>query len=129
MAQQPGGAPAAAPAAGPGTGTGDSRRTILVAIGALLLGMLLAALDQTIVSTALPTIVSELGGMEHLSWVVTAYMLAATAATPLWGKLGDWWGPDRPTDLIKLVKELSAEVSGSDEERPYAPAPRSDHTL
>nr|WP_237773618.1 MFS transporter [Streptomyces luteocolor] len=54
--------------------------------------MLLAALDQTIVSTALPTIVSDLGGMDHLSWVVTAYMLAATAATPLWGKLGDQYG-------------------------------------
>src|SRR3954466_16244529 len=54
--------------------------------------MLLAALDQTIVSTALPTIVSDLGGMEHLSWVVTAYLLASTAATPLWGKLGDQYG-------------------------------------
>ncbi|MFD9487155.1 DHA2 family efflux MFS transporter permease subunit [Streptomyces sp. NPDC059991] len=77
---------------GPGPGVGQERRTVLVAIGALLLGMLLAALDQTIVSTALPTIVSELGGMEHLSWVVTAYMLASTAATPLWGKLGDQYG-------------------------------------
>ncbi|GHE53492.1 MFS transporter [Streptomyces vinaceus] len=67
-------------------------REVLVSIGALLLGLLIAALDQTIVSTALPTIVSELGGMEHLSWVVTAYMLAATAATPLWGKLGDQYG-------------------------------------
>lgn len=67
-------------------------RDVLVSIGALLLGLLIAALDQTIVSTALPTIVSELGGMEHLSWVVTAYMLAATAATPLWGKLGDQYG-------------------------------------
>ncbi|MEU9594453.1 MFS transporter [Streptomyces sp. NPDC048193] len=65
---------------------------VLVSIGALLLGMLLAALDQTIVSTALPTIVSDLGGLEHLSWVVTAYILAATAATPLWGKLGDQYG-------------------------------------
>ncbi|MEU7277459.1 MDR family MFS transporter [Streptomyces sp. NPDC045431] len=82
------------PAAGPGPAPGEGlgHRTVLVAIGALLLGMLLAALDQTIVSTALPTIVSELGGMEHLSWVVTAYMLAATAATPLWGKLGDQYG-------------------------------------
>ncbi|MEV5971006.1 MFS transporter [Streptomyces sp. NPDC051921] len=77
---------------GPVPGEGQSRRTVVVAIGALLLGMLLAALDQTIVSTALPTIVSELGGMEHLSWVVTAYMLASTAATPLWGKLGDQYG-------------------------------------
>ncbi|SPF05161.1 MDR family MFS transporter [Streptomyces sp. MA5143a] len=68
---------------------------VMVSIGALLLGMLLAALDQTIVSTALPTIVSDLGGLEHLSWVVTAYMLAATAATPLWGKLGDQYGRKR----------------------------------
>ncbi|MEU3607233.1 MDR family MFS transporter [Streptomyces sp. NPDC035033] len=83
---QLGGGPAPVP------GEGQSHRTVLVAIGALLLGMLLAALDQTIVSTALPTIVSELGGMEHLSWVVTAYMLASTAATPLWGKLGDQYG-------------------------------------
>jgi len=66
-----------------------------VPISALLLAMLLAALDQTIVSTALPTIVSDLGGLEHLSWVVTAYMLASTAATPLWGKLGDMYGRKR----------------------------------
>src|SRR3954469_17983336 len=61
-------------------------------IGALLLGMLLAALDQTIVATALPTIVGELGGLEHISWVVSAYLLAQTAVTPLYGKLGDLLG-------------------------------------
>ncbi|MGE7434827.1 MDR family MFS transporter [Kitasatospora sp. NPDC001175] len=66
-----------------------------VPIGALLLALLLAALDQTIVSTALPTIVSDLGGLKHLSWVVTAYLLASTAATPLWGKLGDMYGRKR----------------------------------
>ncbi|WP_278235458.1 MDR family MFS transporter [Isoptericola sp. AK164] len=60
--------------------------------GGLMLAMLLAALDQTIVATALPTIVSDLGGAEHLSWVVTAYMLATTATTVLWGKLGDLFG-------------------------------------
>ncbi|MDX6664780.1 MAG: hypothetical protein QOG68_986 [Solirubrobacteraceae bacterium] len=54
--------------------------------------MLLASLDQTIVSTALPTIVGELGGLEHLSWVVTAYLLALTVVTPLYGKLGDQFG-------------------------------------
>ena len=81
------------PAVGDGAPVeGGSRRGVLIPIGALLLGMLLAALDQTIVSTALPTIVSELGGLEHLSWVVTAYMLASTAGTPLWGKLGDQFG-------------------------------------
>jgi EmrB/QacA subfamily drug resistance transporter len=69
--------------------TGRRRWLILAA---LLLGMLLAALDQTIVSTALPTIVADLGGLEHLTWVVTAYLLASTASTPLWGKLGDLYG-------------------------------------
>jgi EmrB/QacA subfamily drug resistance transporter len=58
----------------------------------LMLVLLLASLDQTIVSTALPTIVSELGGLEHLSWVVTAYLLAVTVVTPLYGKLGDLYG-------------------------------------
>ncbi|MET9508948.1 MDR family MFS transporter [Streptomyces flavidovirens] len=112
MAQQPSGAAAAAPVAGPGTGPGDSRRTILVAIGALLLGMLLAALDQTIVSTALPTIVSELGGMEHLSWVVTAYMLAATAATPLWGKLGDQYGRKKLFQAAIVIFLIGSALCG-----------------
>jgi EmrB/QacA subfamily drug resistance transporter len=65
---------------------------ILVVIGALMLTMLLAALDQTIVSTALPTIVGDLGGLNHLSWVVTSYLLAITIVTPLYGKLGDLYG-------------------------------------
>src|SRR6195952_4197685 len=60
--------------------------------GALFLVLLLAALDQTIVSTALPTIVSELGGVAHLSWVVTAYLLSSTVVGPLYGKLGDLYG-------------------------------------
>src|SRR6476619_3613434 len=59
---------------------------------ALMLVLLLAALDQTIVSTALPTIVGDLGGIDHLSWVVTAYLLASTIAGPLYGKLGDLYG-------------------------------------
>ena len=65
---------------------------MLVIYLALMLAMLLAALDQTIVSTALPTIVSDLGGLSHLSWVVTAYLLASTATTQVWGKLGDQYG-------------------------------------
>ena len=60
-----------------------------------MLVMLLASLDQTIVSTALPTIVGDLGGLEHLSWVVTAYLLAITVVTPLYGKLGDLYGRKR----------------------------------
>ncbi len=58
----------------------------------LMLGMFLAALDQTVVATALPTIVGDLGGLNHLSWVVTSYLLASTVSTPLWGKLGDLYG-------------------------------------
>ena len=69
----------------------DHRR-VLVVFSGLLLAMLLAALDSTIVSTALPTIVGELGGLAHLSWVVTAYLLAQTVVTPLYGKLGDLYG-------------------------------------
>ena len=71
---------------------GLSHRRVLLIIGALMLGMLLAALDQTIVSTALPTIVGDLGGGAHIAWIVTAYLLAATVSTPLWGKLGDQYG-------------------------------------
>ncbi len=84
-----------APAADiPGNGAlpGLSRRRILLIIGALMLGMLLAALDQTIVSTALPTIVGDLKGGSHIAWVITAYLLATTVSTPLWGKLGDQYG-------------------------------------
>jgi EmrB/QacA subfamily drug resistance transporter len=67
-------------------------RGLLVIYSALMLAMLLAALDQTIVATALPTIVSDLGGLSHLSWVITAYLLASTATTQVWGKLGDQYG-------------------------------------
>ncbi|MEO6799436.1 MAG: MDR family MFS transporter [Rhodanobacter sp.] len=66
--------------------------SVRLIFGALMLVMLLASLDQTIVSTALPTIVEEFGGLEHLSWIVTAYLLATTIVTPLYGKLGDLFG-------------------------------------
>lgn len=75
----------------PGRPAIDQRRRLVI-IGALLLGMLLAALDQTIVATALPTIAGDLHGLSDLSWIVTAYILASTASTPLWGKLGDLYG-------------------------------------
>jgi len=77
---------------GNGALPGLSRRAVLLIIGALMLGMLLAALDQTIVSTALPTIVGDLGGGSHIAWVITSYLLATTVSTPLWGKLGDQYG-------------------------------------
>ena len=87
-----GASPDAGGMAGNGALPGLSRRRILLIIGALMLGMLLAALDQTIVSTALPTIVGDLKGGSHIAWVITAYLLATTVSTPLWGKLGDQYG-------------------------------------
>ncbi len=76
------------------TPSGDylSHRQILVVMGGLMAGMFLAALDQSIVGVALPKITSELGGLDKLSWVVTAYLLTSTAATPLWGKISDLLG-------------------------------------
>ncbi|MEU6554918.1 MFS transporter [Streptomyces sp. NPDC046915] len=88
------------------------RANVLVSIGALLLGLLLAALDQTIVSTALPTIVSDLGGLEHLSWVVTAYLLASTAATPLWGKLGDQYGRKKLFQTAIVIFLIGSALCG-----------------
>ncbi|MEU5956804.1 MDR family MFS transporter [Streptomyces sp. NPDC047525] len=67
-------------------------RSVRVVMLALMVTILLAMLDNMIVSPAMPTIVGDLGGMEHLSWVVTAYMLATAASTPIWGKLGDMYG-------------------------------------
>jgi EmrB/QacA subfamily drug resistance transporter len=75
----------------------------------LMLGMLLAALDQTIVSTALPTIVGELGGLDHLSWVVTAYLLTSTASTPLYGKISDLYGR-KPVFQFAIVVFLIGSV-------------------
>ena len=69
-----------------------THRQILVVMGGLMAGMFLAALDQSIVGVALPKITSELGGLDKLSWVVTAYLLTSTAATPLWGKISDLLG-------------------------------------
>ncbi|MEU7059321.1 DHA2 family efflux MFS transporter permease subunit [Streptomyces sp. NPDC046197] len=91
---------------------------VLVSIGALLLGMLLAALDQTIVSTALPTIVSDLGGLEHLSWVVTAYLLASTAATPLWGKLGDQYGRKKLFQTAIVIFLIGSALCGMAQNMP-----------
>ncbi|MCX4909114.1 MDR family MFS transporter [Streptomyces sp. NBC_00878] len=91
---------------------------VLVSMGALLLGLLLAALDQTIVSTALPTIVSDLGGLDHLSWVVTAYLLASTAATPLWGKLGDQYGRKRLFQTAIVIFLVGSALCGMAQNMP-----------
>jgi EmrB/QacA subfamily drug resistance transporter len=106
-ATDPGSGPRAA-----GPSSEHASREVLVSIGALLLGLLIAALDQTIVSTALPTIVSDLGGMDHLSWVVTAYILASTAATPLWGKLGDQYGRKKLFQYAIVIFLIGSALCG-----------------
>jgi EmrB/QacA subfamily drug resistance transporter len=110
--------PASMNGAGDGSGArpGLSHRSILLIIGALMLGMLLAALDQTIVSTALPTIVGDLKGGSHIAWVITAYLLATTVSTPLWGKLGDQYGRKiffQAAIVIFLVGSVLSGISQS----------------
>src|SRR6185295_20290010 len=78
----------------------------------LVLALLLAALDSTIVATALPTIVGELGGLTHLSWVVTAYLLAQTVVTPLYGKLGDLYGRKRVLQIAIVVFLAGSALCG-----------------
>ncbi len=109
-------AAAASAALGNGALPGLNRRRILLIIGALMLGMLLAALDQTIVSTALPTIVGDLRGGSHIAWVITAYLLATTVSTPLWGKLGDQYGRKiffQASIVIFLIGSILSGLSGS----------------
>jgi EmrB/QacA subfamily drug resistance transporter len=104
------------PAANDGALPGLGRRRILLIIGALMLGMLLAALDQTIVSTALPTIVGDLKGGSHIAWVITAYLLATTVSTPLWGKLGDQYGRKvffQASIVIFLIGSVLSGLSNS----------------
>ena len=84
-------------------------RALWTVFAALMLGMFLAALDQTIVSTALPTIVGDLGGLNHLSWVVTSYLLASTVSTPLYGKLGDMVGR-KPVFLAAILIFLAGSM-------------------
>jgi MFS family permease len=81
----------------------------LVPFGAIVLAMLPAVLDQTMLATALPTIAGDLGRLADVSWVVTAYVVAAAAFTPLWGKLGDRHGRKRLLE-ISLVMFLAASA-------------------
>jgi EmrB/QacA subfamily drug resistance transporter len=85
-----------------------TQRTILVAFSGIMLATLLAALDQTIVATALPSIVTDLSGFEHLSWVVTAYLLTSTVTVPLYGRLSDLYGRRR-----LFVVAISTFIAGS----------------
>jgi EmrB/QacA subfamily drug resistance transporter len=89
------------------------QRRVLVIFSGLMLVMLLAALDQTIVSTALPTIVGDLGGLAHLSWVVSAYLLGTTAVTPIYGKLGDLYGRKRVLQAAIVIFLIGSALCGA----------------
>src|SRR6266542_4837461 len=89
-----------------------SHRQIMVVYSGLMAGILVAALDQTIVATALPTIVGDLGGLRHLSWVVTAYILTSTVSLPLWGKISDLLGRKRVFQAAILVFLTGSVLSG-----------------
>src|SRR5436190_1459419 len=89
-----------------------THRQILLVFSGLMLGMFLAALDQTIVATALPTIVGDLGGLNHLSWVVTAYLLTSTASTPLYGKISDLYGRKKVFQAAIIIFLVGSALSG-----------------
>jgi EmrB/QacA subfamily drug resistance transporter len=88
------------------------RQRVRLIFGALMLVILLASLDQTIVATALPTIVGDLGGLQHLSWVVTAYLLASTVTGPLYGKLGDLYGRKGTLQVAIVIFLIGSALCG-----------------
>jgi EmrB/QacA subfamily drug resistance transporter len=94
------------------TGREQDSRGVLVVFTGLMLVMLMAALDQTIVSTALPTIVGDLGGLNHISWVVTTYLLAQTAVMPVYGKLGDMYGRKVVLQFALVVFLIGSALCG-----------------
>lgn len=97
----------------PQSGSGEeSKPSVRLLMGALMLVMLLSALDQTIVSTALPTIVGELGGLDRLSWIVTAYMLASTIVVPLYGKFGDLFGRKTVLQISVILFLIGSALCG-----------------
>ena len=109
----------AAPASGVAAVAGDeagaftlSHKQIMVILPGLLIAMMLAMLDQLIVGTALPRIVGDLGGVAHLSWVVTAYVLASTITTPFYGKLGDMYGRKRFFIFAIVIFLVGSALSG-----------------
>lgn len=95
-----------------GEGGALSHRQIMIVFSGLMAGMLVAALDQTIVATALPTIVGEIGGIRHLSWVVTAYILLSTISMPLYGKIGDLYGRKRVYQTAIVIFVVGSVLSG-----------------
>ena len=131
MTSPPADTPSAGAAAGSATvdqdrlpgGPGDSpsylsHRQILIVLAGVMAGMLLFALDQGIVGTALPRIVSELGGLDQLSWVVTAYLLTSTATTPLWGKISDLYGRRLIFQVAIVIFLIGSALSGLGQNMP-----------
>ena len=100
------------PPGGSGEVAALTHRQILVVFSGLMIGMFLAALDQTIVGTALPTIVNSLHGLNHISWVVTAYLLTSTISTPLYGKLSDQFGRKGLFQIAIVVFLIGSALSG-----------------
>jgi EmrB/QacA subfamily drug resistance transporter len=98
---------------GPATAPEEQHHSVMVVFAGLMLVLLMAALDQTIVSTALPTIVGDLGGLNHISWVVTAYLLAQTAVTPIYGKLGDLYGRKIVLQVALVVFLIGSALCGA----------------
>ncbi len=88
------------------------RREILIVLPGLLLAIIIAMLDQLVVSTALPRIVGDLGGLSQLAWVVTAYILTSTISTPLYGKLGDQYGRKRLLMIAIVIFLIGSALSG-----------------
>jgi EmrB/QacA subfamily drug resistance transporter len=107
-------APGAADENGPGGGASTflTHKQIMIVLPGLLLTMLLAMLDQLVVGTALPRIVGDLGGVSHLSWVVTAYILASTITTPFYGKLGDMYGRKKLFIFAIVLFLVGSALSG-----------------
>ena len=103
--------PQATPTGGTSVTETSARQRRLI-FSALLLVLFIASLDQTIVSTALPTIVGDLGGLEHLSWVVTSYLLASTVVGPLYGKLGDLYGRKRVLQFALVLFLVGSACAG-----------------
>src|SRR3954463_9294449 len=90
-----------------------SRAAVAIPFAAIVLAMLPAVLDQTILATALPVIAGDLGSLSDVSWVVTAYVVSAAASTPLWGKLGDRYGRKLLLEVALLVFVASSALCGA----------------
>src|ERR687888_482847 len=97
----------------PDVSEGAERLALAVPFAAIVLAMLPAVLDQTILATALPTIAADLGRLSDLSWVVTAYVVAAAATTPLWGKLGDRHGRKRLLEISLAIFVIPSALCGA----------------